>query len=111
MGVTQSGVYSNGWVIADGNPSSKSDHMPPSSGRGRPQSLFSVLKGHDPSAKVSIYFGFPWMLEDHPLKRITNHCWANNVARCWMEILSKLKLKLTLSNIIQTYSVQTRPTC
>ena len=62
MGVTQSGVYSNGWVIADGNPSSKSDHMPPSSGRGRPQTLFSVLKGQDPSAKVSIYFGFPWIL-------------------------------------------------
>ena len=53
MGVTQTGVYGNGWVISDGNPSSKADHLPPISGRGRPQTLFSAVKEQDPSAKVS----------------------------------------------------------
>ncbi len=31
---------------------------------------------------------------------IVQHCWVNNVARCWTKILGKFKLKPTLSNII-----------
>ena len=32
---------------------------------------------------------------------IVQHCCANNVAQCWMKILTMCKLKLTSSNIIQ----------
>ena len=53
MGVTQSGVYSNSWVVDDGNPPDKAAHLPPISGRGRPQTLFSAVKEQDPSAKVN----------------------------------------------------------
>ncbi len=31
---------------------------------------------------------------------IIQHCWANNVARCWAKILSKFKLKPTSFNIV-----------
>ena len=31
---------------------------------------------------------------------IMQHCWANNVARCWTKILSKFKLKPISSNIV-----------
>ena len=41
---------------------------------------------------------------------IMQDCWPNNVAWCWMRILSRFKLKPTSSNIIQQ-GVQTRPTC
>ena len=52
MGVTQTGVYSNDWTPVDGNPPGKADDLPPISGRGRPQTLFSAIKEQDPSAKV-----------------------------------------------------------
>ena len=37
---------------------------------------------------------------------IMQRCWPNNVARCWMKILSRLKL-----NQDPQHGVQTRPTC
>ena len=52
MGVTQSGVYSNDWVPLDGNPPGNAENLPPTSGRGLPQTLFSVVKDQDPNAKV-----------------------------------------------------------
>lgn len=63
MGVTQTGVYGNGWVIADGNPPGKTDHLPPTSGRGRPQTLFSAVKEQDPSAKTALMFTWLWFLQ------------------------------------------------
>ena len=55
MGVTQSGVYSNYWTPIDGNPPGKAEHLPPISGRGLPQTLFSVVKAQNPNATVSSF--------------------------------------------------------
>ena len=83
MGVTQSGIYSNAWVIADGNPSSKTEHMPPSSGRGRPQTLFSVLKGHDPSAKTALMFTWLWFLQIAKMNpHVDNWFWGQEGITC-----------------------------
>ena len=59
MGVTQTGVYTNDWTPVDGNPPGKAEHLPPISGRGRPQTLFSAVKEQFPTAKVR---SFIWQL-------------------------------------------------
>ncbi|XP_028405072.1 uncharacterized protein LOC114527579 [Dendronephthya gigantea] len=63
MSVTQSGVYSNDWVVPDGNPSGKAAHLPPISGRGRPQTLFSVIKEQNATAKTALIFTWEWFIQ------------------------------------------------
>ena len=53
MDVTQHGIYSNDWTAANGNSvGDTAFSVPPISGRGRPQTMFSVIKLHDQSLKV-----------------------------------------------------------
>ncbi|XP_028405180.1 uncharacterized protein LOC114527671 [Dendronephthya gigantea] len=63
MDVTQSGVYSNYWTDVDGNPPGEAGHLPPVSGRGRPQTIFSAIKEQDPSAKTWILYTWNWFTQ------------------------------------------------
>ena len=53
MDVNQHGIYSNDWTAANGNSvGDTAFSVPPTSGRGRPQTMFSVVKLHDQTLKV-----------------------------------------------------------
>ena len=52
MHANQHGVYENSWIDPDGNPPTLTSTLPPITGRGRPQTLFSVIKEHNQELKV-----------------------------------------------------------
>ena len=58
MGVTQTGVFDKYWTVANGNPTGLAEDLPPTSGRGLPQTVFNLLKHHDPNAKVRSFVRF-----------------------------------------------------
>ncbi|CAB3997821.1 nucleotide pyrophosphatase [Paramuricea clavata] len=53
LNVMEHGVFNNSWNPANGNPDKETSYsIPPVTGRGRPQTIFSQVKKKDPNLQV-----------------------------------------------------------
>ncbi|XP_028404142.1 uncharacterized protein LOC114526818 [Dendronephthya gigantea] len=63
MNVMEHGVFDNEWTVeTNGDPENETTYsIPPVSGRGRPETIFTQVKRKDPNLQTAMMFTWPWL--------------------------------------------------
>ncbi|XP_028405103.1 ectonucleotide pyrophosphatase/phosphodiesterase family member 3-like [Dendronephthya gigantea] len=63
MNVMEHGVFDNDWtVLTNGDPENETTYsIPPVSGRGRPETIFTQVKRKDPNLQTAMMFTWAWL--------------------------------------------------